>query len=48
MYLHTRYKTKWGKPLFAGMAILGFVCVIFTYICVSYMSIFSGEHSFGG
>lgn len=46
MYLHTRYKTSWGKATYAGLSVVGFICVVFTYICVSYLRVFSGEHSF--
>ena len=45
-YLHTRVTMGWRGHRSAIMAAIGFIATIFTLIGVSYLSIFSGLHSY--
>lgn len=45
-YLHARLMRDWRGHKIAGVSMLGFVCVIFTYLGVNLL--LSGLHSYGG
>jgi cytochrome c-type biogenesis protein CcsB len=45
VYLHLRIVPKWRGPWVAWIAVAGFLCVIFTFFGVNYLS--SGLHSYG-
>jgi len=45
VYLHLRLVPKWRGPWVAWIAVVGFLCVIFTFFGVNYLS--TGLHSYG-
>lgn len=45
VYLHLRFVPKWRGPWVAWVAVTGFLCVIFTFFGVNYLS--RGLHSYG-